>query len=123
MNLMESGLRWLVMKRIETSSVSAVYRSQSGQYEVRAVPCKTDRVASNDDLDLTLEDNSMDFIVPAEDLPVDPVAGDRITARGKVYEVNNFSSRYYAGIVAWRWCEGCYEAARRIHVKFVGDAE
>lgn len=123
MNLMESGLRFLTEKRIETSSVPAVYCNQTGSFNIRAVPCKTDKIASDDELDLTVEANSLDFIVPHEDLPVEPVPGDRIIARGRIYEVNNFSSRYYAGVVAWRWCEGCYEVARRIHAKFIGDAE
>ena len=119
---MESGLRWLMEKRIETSSIPAVYTSGDGRYEVRAVPCKSDATA-NDSLDLTVEANTLDFIIPASDLPVDPICGDRITARGKVYEVNNWTNNQYVGTTAWRWCEGCYEVARRIHVKCLGVAE
>ena len=122
MNFMESGLRWLVEKRIETSSVPAVYSRGDESLDVRAVPCRTDANA-NDSLDLTVEANTLDFIIPAADLPFDPICGDRITARGKIYEVNNWTSNEYVGTVAWRWCEGCYEVARRIHVKCLGSEE
>lgn len=118
MNMMESGLRWLVQKRIETSSVPAIYESEAESFEIRAVPCKSARQnAPNDPFDLTVEGNALDFIVPYEDLPIDPLPGDKIVVRGKVYEVNNYTTDRVMGAVAWRWCEGCYEVARRIHTK------
>ena len=121
MNLMESGLRFLVEQRIATSSVPATYQTARKDYDVRAVPCKSAKHQNeNDVMDLTIEANTLDFIIPSTDLPVDPQRGDLIIANGKVYEVNNYSAGSSVGTVAWFWCEGCYEVARRIHTKCVG---
>lgn len=120
MNLMESGLRFLVETLIANDSVSAEYYNGVSSIPIRVIPRESSMKQNTDDFNITVEANTFDFIIPYEDLKDDPMPGDIITARGKIYEVNNYSSNTI-GTVAWKWCEGCYCVARRVHTKLVGE--
>ena len=119
---MESGLSYLVDQLLLHDSVPAVYQSEAGLTEIRAIP-RFVRRDQKSNYELTVDADSMDWIVPTSDYPLDPVIGDRIIARNKIYEVRTMTETTFTGAVAWRWCEGCYEKARRIHTKFIGDVE
>lgn len=119
MNLMERAKRHLVDRLIQCDSVEAVYHSVGIEKPVRVIP-RTTRRSVNDASNISLDGDNFDFIISAEDWPNDPISGDRIICRGKVYEVNAFAETNLIGAVTWRWCEGVYGTARRIHVKMIG---
>lgn len=92
---------------------TVLYRHAGGELAVRAVPGRTVYRAPNE-FGVWLRTETRDFIVPAEELPLEPRPGDVVVFDGVEYEV--LAPR---GEHAWRWSDP-YHTAKRIHAKMVG---
>jgi hypothetical protein len=119
--LLRDGLAWLEQQRTAHMTSPVEYR-RAGQpaKEVQATFGKTDYEVA-DDYGATIAASAGDFLILAEELGIEPEAGDIIAApstssgqAGRRYEVMNL-----AGQSCWRWSDP-YRTTLRIHTKDVG---
>ncbi len=111
MGLLEDAARWLEGQTREHLSVPVLYRrGDGGERETRAVVGAT-LFQSDDGCGVVASVESRDFIIPAADLPEEPVKGDAVVWRGRIYEV--LAPR---GEPCWRWSDA-YHVMKRVHTK------
>lgn len=109
-NIMEESREYLLDTMLRFNSVAAVYQSGEKTAPVRAIPGNgggTSKFGEGVDLGA----HQRDYIIPVEDWPDDPQAGDLILIENRVYEV----ATNPAGLV-WKWTSG-YHKARRVITK------
>jgi len=112
---LQQGLAWLEQQRTAHCASIVLYRRGETEVAVLAGRGKTDYQVA-DESGFAIGAHSLDFLILVGDLGLEPRAGDRIVADGRVYEVVNLGA------------EGCFrysDAWRltyRIHVKDVGVA-
>ena len=71
---------------------------------------------AEDEYGVTIRVESRDFLVSVDQMPREPLRGDRIVYAGRVYEVLAPN-----GEPVWRW-SGPQHVTRRIHTKEIGGA-
>ena len=109
MNLLEKGLQWLSGKQKSHVSSVVSYKSGSKTFEINAVLGRT-KYEITDDYGFKIAAFSVDFLVPASELPIIPKLGDQIIANTFIYEVLELGGE------CWRWCDP-HRITKRIHTK------
>ena len=111
--MIKTGMDALRAAQIDALATDAVYRRGADERSVKAVLGRT-VFRSQNDYGAWVRTESRDFIVTAEQLDIEPQAGDEIVYQGDVYEVLAPN-----GEPVWRWSDP-QQTALRIHTKNTG---
>ena len=111
--MIETGMDALRAAQIDALATDAVYRRGADERSVKAVLGRT-VFRSQNDYGAWVRTESRDFIVTAEQLDIEPQAGDEIVYQGDVYE-----GLAPSGEPVWRWSDP-QQTALRIHTKNTG---
>ena len=109
MNMLETGLQWLSAKQKKHVSSKVLYcrDDKNEKYSVDAVLGRT-KFEIVDENGFSISAHSIDFIIRADELPLEPENGDRILVGNIEHEVNDL------GRGCWQWCDP-HGIMRRIH--------
>lgn len=110
MDLLAKGQKWLIDMDRRYCSSPIIYKHGADEYNISAKFGRTDYEVL-DEYGVKIAAHSIDFIIPADTLDIQPGSGDRIIVADTTYEVMSIGS---GG--CWRWCDG-HHIARRIHTK------
>lgn len=112
-DLLQTGSAWLESQRTSHCAGLVEYRRSETTTEVHATYGMT-KFEVADESGLTVNSHVWDFLILAEELGFEPVAGDVVAANGRQYEVMPL-----AGDGCWRWSDP-YRVTFRIHTKDLG---
>jgi len=115
-DLLRQSAAWLEQMRTTHCSSPVVYQPVNGDLlpEVSATFGRTNYEIT-DESGLTIGAQAWDFLVLADDLPIEPRPGDVIVADGRKYEVLPLG----ADVKGWCWSDP-YRRTYRIHTKDIG---
>jgi len=116
MDVLRRGAEWLGQMRTSHCSSPVEYRRPPDAYSVNATYGRTDLEVA-DESGLTITAHVWDFLILADELGLEPEAGDVIASDGRRYEVMNLG-----GDGCWRWSDP-YRQTYRIHTKDIGADE
>ena len=113
-DLLRDGLTWLQQQRSAHMTSPVTYR-RAGQADaaVGATFGRTE-IEITDDEGGAIRTHVVDFLILADELPLEPEAGDVVVADGQRYEVMDLG-----GDGCWRWSDP-YRQTYRIHTKDIG---
>lgn len=113
-DLLKQGSHWLEQMRTTHMSSPVIYRRVGhADIEVQATIGKTDYEVA-DEYGATIRSHVVDFLILADDLDLEPQAGDVIVTDGRKYEVMDL-----AGEGSKRWSDS-HHTTYRIHTKDTG---
>jgi len=113
-DLLRQGSQWLEQQRTAHCSSQVTYRRGETVLVVNATYGRTNYEVE-DEYGLRVGAHVTDFLILAEDFTLgEPIAGDKIVADGRVYEVMSLSGQGH-----WRWSDP-YRTTMRIHTKDIG---
>lgn len=112
-DLLRQGSQWLQQMRTTHCAGLVEYRRPPIAKSVNATIGKTDYDITSES-GLTIKAQTVDYLIQAEELALEPEAGDVIVSDGRRFEVMNL-----AGEGCWRWCDP-YRQTYRIHTKEIG---
>ena len=113
-DLLRQGSDWLEQMRAAHCSSPVVYRRGGSEIEVGATYGRT-QYEVEDDYGLRIKVSAMDFLITADDLGLEPEAGDVIAAEGRRFEVMDLGDEG-----SWRFSDP-YRKTLRIHTKDIGN--
>ncbi len=112
-NLLRDGGVWLERQRTAHCSSPVGYSRDGATSTVSATYGRTDATLA-DESGLTVVARVWDFLILADELAFEPVAGDVITVDGRRHEVLDLPDEG-----CWRWSDP-YRQTYRIHTKDIG---
>ena len=114
--MIRTGIDALRASQLAVLAVDATYRRGAEERRVKAVVGRTVFRTVNE-YGAWVRTEARDFIIPSDQLDLEPQTGDEVVFDGGVYEVLAPN-----GEPAWRWSDP-YRTAYRIHTKHTGGEE
>lgn len=114
--MIRTGIDALRTAQLDFLATGATYRRDGETRSVKAVPGRT-VFRSVNEYGAWVRTETMDFVIPASELGLEPRTGDEIVFDGGVYEV---LAPYDEPV--WRWSDP-YRKAMRVHTKYTGEDE